>query len=169
MGRRNNGSHNTIAYTMLSVPVGSYAKDELANIGTDHWVVDLGSGYTYFNMESGREFSAVLGLTYNFENPDTNYQNGIDAHLDWGASQFLSEQVHVGLVGYFFYQLTGDSEKSATLGDFKSSVNGIGPQAGYLFKIGKKEAYLNLKAYWEFGADHRPEGWNGSLTISLPL
>jgi len=38
-----------------------------------------------------------------------------------------------------------------------------------LFQNGEKDAYLNLKGYWEFGADHRPEGWNGSLTVSLPL
>jgi hypothetical protein len=77
--------------------------------------------------------------------------------------------VHVGLVGYFYYQLTGDSGDGATLGDFKSSVNGIGPQAGYSFKIGEKNAYVNLKGYWEFGADNRPEGWNCSLTFSLPI
>ena len=65
----------------------------LANIGTSHWSVDGGGGYTYFNAKSGREFSAVVGFTYNFENTDTDYQNGIDSHLDWGASQFLSEQL----------------------------------------------------------------------------
>lgn len=131
--------------------------------------MDAGGGYTYLNTKTGREFSAVAGLTYNFENPDTDYQNGIDAHLDWGASQFLSEQWHVGLVGYFYYQLTGDSGDGAVLGDFKSSVNAIGPQVGYLFKMGGKDAYLNLKGYWEFGAKNRPEGWNAWLTLAIPL
>ena len=167
--RWNNGDHNTLAYVMLGVPVGSYEVDRLANIGTNHWSADIGGGYTYLNMKTGREFSAVLGITYNFENSDTNYQSGIDAHLDWGASQFLSEQVHIGLVGYFYYQLTGDSGSGAKLGDFKSQVNGIGPQVGYLFKMGEKDAYLNLKGYWEFGARNRPEGWNSWLTLVLPL
>ncbi len=165
--RWNKGSHNTMIYTMAGVPVGSYDAERLASIGMGHWAVDLGGGYTYLNMASGYEFSATLGLTYNFENPDTDYQNGIDAHLDWGASKFVTEQVHLGLVGYFYYQLTGDSGEGAVLGDFKSSVNGIGPQIGYLFKMGEKDTYLNLKAYWEFGADHRPEGWNGWLTWSI--
>ena len=159
--RWNHGDHNTMVYTMLGLPVGSYDAERLASIGTNHWAVDVGGGYTYLNMDTGREFSATLGFTYNFENPDTDYQNGIDAHLDWGASQFLNEQVHLGLVGYFYYQLTGDSGDGAVLGDFKSSVNGIGPQIGYLFKMGGMDAYLNLKGYWEFGADNRPEGWNG--------
>jgi len=167
--RWNHGVHNTMIYTMLGVPVGSYEVGRLANIGTNHCSVDVGGGYTYLNTNTGREFSAVAGLTYNFENPDTDYQNGIDAHLDWGASQFLSEQVHVGLVGYFFYQITGDSGSGAKLGDFKSRVNGIGPQVGYIFTMGERQAYLNLKGYWEFGAENRPEGWNSWLTLSLPI
>ena len=37
------------------------------------------------------EFSAVSGLTYNFTNPHTDYQNGIDWHVDLAqASRFLS-------------------------------------------------------------------------------
>ena len=167
--RWNHGVHNTMVYIMGGVPVGSYDVDRLANIGLNHWSVDAGGGYTYLNAKTGREFSAVLGLTYNFENPDTDYQNGIDLHLDWGASQFLSEQWHVGLVGYIYYQITGDSGAGAVLGDFKSSVNAIGPQVGYIFKMWEREAYLNLKVYWEFGAENRPEGWNSWLTLVLPL
>ena len=167
--RWNHGVHNTMVYTMLGVPVGSYKAGRLANIGTNHWSADAGGGYTYLNTKTGREFSAVAGLTYNFKNPDTKYQNGIDLHLDWGASQFLSEQVHVGLVGYFYHQITGDSGSGAKLGDFKSRVNGIGPQVGYIFKMGEREAYLNIKGYWEFGAKNRPEGWNAWVTLSLPI
>ncbi len=167
--RWNHGDHNTMVYAMAGVPVGSYDVDRLANIGTNHWSLDGGGGYTYLNMQTGREFSATAGLSYSFENPDTNYQNGVSFHLDWGASQFVSEQMHVGLVGYFYYQLTGDSGSGAQLGDFKSSVNGIGPQIGYLFNMGDKQAYLNIKGYWEWGAEHRPEGWNGWVTLSLPI
>ncbi len=110
-----------------------------------------------------------LGFTYNFENPDTNYRNGTDAHLDWAASQFLSETFHLGLGGYFYNQLTGDSGDGATLGDFESEVAAIGPQAGWFFKVGDNTWYFNLKGYYEFGAQHRPEGWNAWLTLSLPL
>lgn len=167
--RWNHGNHNSMTYTMLGVPVGSYNVDRLVNIGTNHWSADIGGGYTYFNPKSGREFSAVLGATYNFENPDTDYQNGIDMHLDLGISQFLSEQWHVGLVGYVFHQVTGDSGAGAQLGDFKSRVNGFGPQVGYIFNMGGKSAYLNLKSYFEFGAENRIEGCNGWITLSIPL
>lgn len=165
----NNGVHNTTVYTMLGIPVGSYQVDRLSNIGSNHWAADVGYGYTYLNPDSGREFSATAGLTYNFENPDTDYKNGIDSHLDWAASQFVSEQWHVGVVGYFYYQLTGDSGAGAELGDFKSRVNGIGPQAGYFFPMNKGQGYLNFKGYWEFGAKNRIEGWNAWITLAIPL
>jgi hypothetical protein len=165
--RWNNGVHSTMVYASAGVPVGSYKADRLVNIGTNHWSLDAGGGYTYLDMQTGREFSATAGLTYNFENPDTDYQNGIAAHVDWGASQFLSEQWHVGLVGYFYYQITGDSGAGAVLGDFKSSVSAIGPQVGYLFEMDGRQAYLNLKAYSEFDAKNRPEGWNAWLILAM--
>lgn len=165
--RWNDGVHNYMTYAMLGVPVGKYDKNELANLGVNHWSIDLGVGYTYLNQTNGREFSAVLGFTYNFENPDTNYQNGISGHIDWAASQFLSETFHLGLVGYFYHQLTGDSGDGAQLGDFKSSVSAIGPELGWFLKDGSW--YVNLKGYYEFDAEHRPEGWNGWLTLSVPL
>ena len=167
--RWNNGNHNWMAYTQIGVPVGSYQVGRLANLGTNHWSADAGGGYTFLNQTTGREFSAVAGATYNFENHDTDYRNGIDGHIDWGASQFLSEQVHVGLVGYFYHQLSGDSESGARLGDFESRVNGIGPQIGYLFKVGERQGYINFKGYHEFDNKNRPEGWNAWLTLSIPL
>ena len=53
------------------------------------------------------------------------------------------------------------------LGDNKSRVAGIGPQIGYIFPVGEKRGYLNLKGYYEFDADRRPEGWNVWLTFAI--
>ena len=163
------GRNNYMAYGMLGIPVGSYDKNRLANIGTNHWSIDAGGGYTYFDTLKGREFSAVAGVTYNFENHDTNYRNGVDGHIDWAASQFFSERLHAGLVGYFYRQLSGDSGSGARLGDFNSRTNAIGPQVGYFFPFGRSKGYVNLKGYWEFDAAHRTEGWNVWLTVGLPL
>lgn len=162
------GSSNFMAYTMIGVPTGAYDARRLANIGTNHWSVDAGGGYTYLDTQ-GHEFSVAAGLTYNFENPDTHYRNGVDGHVDWAASQFFSEQLHAGVVGYVYRQLSGDSGSGAVLGDFKSRTNGVGPQVGYFFPFGGGKGYVNLKAYWEFDAEHRADGWNAWLTLSLPL
>ena len=88
----NSGVNNAMVYVTGDIPVGDYDPDRLSNIGIGHAAIDAGYGYTYFDTKKGHEFSAVLGLTYNFENPDTDYKNGIDAHLDYGISQFLSAE-----------------------------------------------------------------------------
>jgi hypothetical protein len=163
----NAGVHNFMTYMTGNIPVGAYSPTRLANLGIGHAAIDGGGGYTYFNPQTGREFSAVAGLTYNFKNHDTQYQNGIDFHLDWGASQFLSKQVFVGLVGYAYQQITDDFGQHPSLGGFRSRVLGAGPQVGYLFPVGGMQGYLNLKAYGEFAAENRPAGWNTWLTFSI--
>ena len=114
--RWNSGVHNWMVYGAGDIPVGDYSSTNLANIGIGHGAVDGGGGYTYFNPQTGHEFSAVTGLTYNLINPSTNYQNGVDWHLDWGASQFLTKQILVGAVGYFYEQITPDSGSGDRVG-----------------------------------------------------
>ena len=80
--------------------------------------------------------------------------------------QFFSEMFHTGVVGYYYIQLTGDNGDGATLGDFKARVAGLGPQAGWFLE---NKWYVNLKGYWEFAAQNRPEGWNVWLTLAIPL
>lgn len=165
--RWNAGVHNYMTYITGDIPVGAYQSTRLANIGIGHGAIDAGGGYTYFNPMTGHEFSGVLGFTYNFENPDTNYQSGVDMHFDWGASQFLSKQVQVGLVGYLYQQLGCDSGTGDRVGCFRSRVAGIGPQVGFIFPVGDMQGYLNIKGYKEFAAENRPEGWNTWVTFAI--
>jgi hypothetical protein len=164
----NAGVNNFMTYVTGDIPVGAYDSMRLANIGIGHWVIDAGGGYTYFNPQTGHEASAVLGFSYNFKNPSTQYQNGVDMHLDWGVSQFLTKQWQVGLVGYVYQEIGCDSGTGDRVGCFQSRVVGVGPQVGYLFPVGEKmQGYLNLKAYREFENANRPDGWNVWLTFNL--
>lgn len=163
----NAGVHNFMTYINGDIPVGAYSPTRLANLGIGHGAVDGGGGYTYFNPVTGHEFSAVAGLTYNLKNQDTQYQNGIDFHVDWGASQFLSKQFLVGLVGYYYQQVSDDFGQHPVLGGFRSRVVGVGPQVGFLFPVGDLQGYVNLKGYGEFDASNRPSGWNTWLTFSI--
>ena len=164
----NMGVHNFMTYATGDIPVGAYDSTRIANIGIGHGAIDGGGGYTYFDPKSGHEFTAVGGFTYNFINPSTNYQSGIDFHLDMAASQFLSKQLFVGAVGYIYQQVTGDSGSGDRVGAFESRVAGIGPQIGYIFPINNNmQGYVNAKAYFEFDNQNRPAGWNTWLTFSI--
>jgi hypothetical protein len=166
--RWNSGVNNFMTYLTGNLTTGVYHSQSIANLGIGHNAIDAGGAYTYFDQKAGHEFSATLGFTYNFENEHTNYQNGIDMHLDWGASQFLTKQWQVGLVGYWYQQLSCDSGSGDRVGCFESRVVGIGPQIGYIIPISKEwQGYINLKGYGEFAGQNRPDGWNAWLTIAI--
>lgn len=163
----NQGVHNFMTYLAGDIPVGAYSATRLSNIGIGHGAIDGGAGYTYLDMQAGHEFSAVAGLTYNFINPEMNVQSGVDFHLDWAASQFLSHQFFVGAVGYFYDQLSCDSGSGNRAGCFESRVVGVGPQVGFLFPAGQFSGFLGLKGYKEFDAQNRPSGWNTWVTVAF--
>jgi hypothetical protein len=110
----------------------------------------------------------MLGFTYNFANQSTQYQSGVDVHFDWGASQFLTKQVQVGVVGYVYRQLGCDTGAGDRVGCFQSQVVGAGPQLGFIIPLTTEtQGYLNLKSYWEFANQNRPAGWNGWVTFVI--
>lgn len=165
--RWNKGADNFMTYVAGNIPVGAYNALRLANIGLGYGAIDAGGAYTYYNSETGHEFSGTLGFTYNLINPATQYQSGVDIHFDWGASHFFTEDFHAGLVGYVYKQIGCDGGSGDRVGCFQSQVVGIGPQVGFIFPVGSMEGYLNLKVYDEFAAENRPEGWNAWVTFSL--
>jgi hypothetical protein len=165
--RWNAGVHNYMTYITGDIPVGAYDSARLSNVGIGHGAIDGGGGYTYLNPQTGHEFSGVLGFTYNFTNQSTQYQNGVDMHFDWGASQFLTKQFQVGLVGYVYKEIGCDSGSGDRVGCFQSQVVGVGPQLGFIFPVGDLQGYINLKGYKEFAAENRPDGWNTWITFVI--
>lgn len=165
--RWNHDVHNFMVYLAESVPVGSYDANRIVNLGTNHTSLDSGVGYTYFDLETGGEFSSVLGWTYNFKNQRTQYQNGVDMHGDFSASKFFAKKIQLGLVGYLYQQLSCDKGTGVFVGCFKSRVLGAGPQAGYMKLFKHAQVFINFKGYKEFSAENRASGWNTWLTVSV--
>lgn len=165
----NKGNSNWMTYLTGDIPVGAYDARRLSNLGIGHSAIDAGGGYTYLNETTGRELSAVIGFTKNFENGDTHYKNGANFHLDWAASQFLSANWQLGVVGYVYSQLTDDSGSGNRVGAFRSQVAAAGPEVGYLFNFHGRQAYFNVRGYWEFSAKNRLDGRAVFATLSLPL
>ena len=165
--RWNSGVHNFMTYFTGNATVGRYEPGRLANLGIGHNALDAGGAYTYLDPKNGNELSATLGFTYNFENPYTQYKSGVDMHLDWGTSHFVTKQLQLGAVGYVYQQISCDSGAGDRLGCFESRVIGVGPQLGYIIPMGELQGYLNLKGFKEFDAAHRASGWNTWLTFAI--
>lgn len=163
------GVHNFMTYVTANVPLGAYDMNRQASVGLGRWAIDAGGGYTYYNDDTGNELSAVLGFTYNFMNPYTAYQSGVDMHLELSASKYLTERFLAGITGYFYQQISPDTGPGATLGPFMSRVAGAGPQLGYDFNFGGTSASLSARGYYEFAAQNRTEGWNAWLTLVVNL
>ncbi len=163
----NQGVNNEMVYIAGNIPSGTYDPNRLANLSFGFWGVDVGGAYTYLDPKAGHEFSIAGGVTYSAINPYLQYQNGIDAHLDWAASQFISKSVLVGVAGYYFQQLTDDQGPGATLGGFRGMAVGIGPQIGFLFPVGDYQGYLNLKGYADLETENRPKGWSTWVTFAI--
>jgi hypothetical protein len=110
-----------------------------------------------------------VGVTFNGENPATDYKTGTEFHLEGAITQNFSPAFSLGLVGYYYNQLSGDSGSGARLGDFEGEVAAIGGTLGYNFKVGPLPVSTRLKYYHEFAAENRLEGDAGFITVSMPL
>ena len=101
----------------------------------------------------------VVGYGYNSENDDTNYQSGDEVHVDFVLNQFFTESFAVGINGYFYKQVGGDSGNGAILGSFRGEGAGIGPAVYYIRKIGGRDVALVAKWMHDVHAENRIEGY----------
>jgi len=158
--------HVNVSETII-VPLGSYDVDEDVNGGLNYWTFETVVAGTYLHPEKGFELSAALGYLYNTENDDTDYQTGQEFHVDFMVNQFLSETFAVGVHGFYYKQITGDSGSGAVLGDFKGEAAGIGPALMWIPKIKDKDVVISLKWLHEFDVEHRLEGDHVFLNATL--
>ena len=163
------GNFHWQAGVALNVPIGDYQDGQIANISFNHWAEDVFATATWLNPAIGLDISGAVGVTFNQENPATDYETGTEFHFEGAVSQFLSKQFSLGLTGYYYNQLTGDSGSGARLGAFEGEVAAIGGTAAYNFQLGKLPVSTRLKYYHEFDVTNRLEGNAGFITVSMPL
>jgi hypothetical protein len=157
-------------YGSVYIPVGDYEVGRIANIGKNRWALDVGGAYTMANFKGGRELSSVLGFTFNGDNEDTDYSTGTEMHFEVAGKQHLPNHWSMGLVGYWYEQLTADSNNPEVLGDFEGRAIAIGPEISYQFTQNpQRPVTLDLRWYHEVEAKNRLEGDSVFLTVSVPL
>lgn len=133
-------------YETIITPTGKYDVNDVVNVGLNHWSFDTVFAFTHFNPDSGFDFSMATGFIVNTENDDTDYETGNEVHVDVMANQFLSETFALGLKGYYYKQVTGDSGRGAILGDFQGESYGLGPSLLWVPKT--KSGNFSVTASW---------------------
>jgi hypothetical protein len=150
-------------------PSGSYKPTSFSNVSLNRPALDAFGAFTWLSSTTGQELSAKAGVTFNGTNTINDYRTGNEFHLEWAAMQHISPSLAVGLVGYYYDQLTGDSGRGAKLGAFEGRVAALGGEVDVNFKLGELPVSSKLRVYREFGAENRFEGTVGILTFAVPL
>jgi hypothetical protein len=154
---------------LLNVPIGPWDTESISNVSFHHWGLDTTAAVTWLDPTRGHEVSVAAGFTFNWENPDTDYKTGTEFHVEWALVQHLSKTFSVGLAGYHYQQVTGDSGSGARLGPFEGRVTALGPVLTYSFTCGQIPVSTQLEWMHEFDAVNRAEGDVGLFTVSMPL
>lgn len=154
---------------LLNVPIGPWDSESISNVAFNRWALDTTAAVTWLDATRGHEVSVAAGFTFNGENPDTDYETGTEFHVEWGLIQHFSKAFSLGVAGYHYQQVTGDSGPGARLGDFKGRVTAIGPVMTYTFMHGKTPITTQLEWMHEFDAKNRTEGDMGMLNVTIPI
>jgi len=147
--------------TGVYAPTGDYEIGRLANTGKNFWTIEPTVGFLYFGQKNGFEASVYAGLDFNTENEATSYQSGSQFHIDGTLAQHFKLAgglAGVGVTGFWYDQLTGDSGAGATFGDFKAQTAGVGPVLSYASKVGGKDLIAEIKWLHEVETRYRLEG-----------
>jgi hypothetical protein len=157
--------HFRFSQTIIA-PTGGYDLDQAANLGRNYWSFDTAGAVTWFNTGSGTEISVAPGIMLNTENHKTNYKTGSEFHVDFAINQFLSETFAIGVRGYYYKQVSGDSGSGAILGSFKSESVGLGP--GFFWTPEFAGGRLVVQGKWmhDFDATNRFESDYGTLGVA---
>lgn len=154
---------------LLNVPIGPWDNSSSSNLAFNHWGLATIGAVTWLDPNIGLEISAAPGFTFNWENPDTDYETGTEFHVEFAVLQHFSPKFAVGVAGFHYQQVTGDSGAGARLGAFKGRATAVGPIATFNFNLGKLPVSSQLSWMHDFDVQNRLEGDLGVLTISMPL
>ncbi len=150
----------------IVAPTGAYDVNVFTNLGRNYWAFDTVAAVTYFHQETGTEVSVAPGLMMNTTNNATDYRTGNEFHMDFTVNQFLSETFALGLRGYLYDQVTGDSGSGARLGDFKSESFGLGFGVFWTPKFANGKFVLVAKYMNDVHAENRLESEFGTIGVA---
>jgi hypothetical protein len=150
---------------------GRYDVNETNNLGRNYFSYDELVGITWLDETNGHELSFMAGYMINTKNQATDYKTGDEFHVDYTLAQYLSRQFGLGIVGYYYKQMTDDDSPvldeinavNSAIGlptpdGYKSKGAAIGPALMYTPNIGGKDVSIIVKWLYEFSMTDRLEG-----------
>lgn len=172
------GDHQSVTFApTIVMPLGDFKANQRVNTGFgDYYTFRPSVQYAFIG--DGWDLGGRAVMSFNTRNKDTGYYSGKIFNFDWQAMAFVSEDIRVGVQGYFVRQLQADTVTPTPANGMtqkmlvdqqgnKASVNGIGPAVAWLMNGG--EMLIEGKFIKEFGAKNRTEGQAFWLTVSKPL
>jgi hypothetical protein len=157
----------------ITVPTGDYDAARLANTSNNFYTYKPLVSATWLPTER-TELSVKTTYSFNEENHDTDYRSGQIFHFDYSASYRVTDNLRLGLNGYYLKQTTDDEQFGRTvtfLGEdvddgVRGQVFAIGP-AAYLTFL--KYASFEMRWAKEFAVENRPEGEMFWAKLNLPF
>lgn len=168
------GDHQSVTFApTIVMPLGDFKAADRVNTGFgDYYTFRPSVQYAFIG--DGWDLGGRAVMSFNTRNKDTGYRTGNVFNFDWQAMTFVSEDIRLGVQGYFVRQLQVDTSNVASKqadinaqNGSKASVNAIGPAVAWLKNGG--EMLIEAKFVKEFGAKNRTEGQAFWLTVSKPL
>ncbi|WP_290874860.1 transporter [Aquabacterium sp.] len=176
------GDHQAVTFApTLVLPTGDYKADRRLNPGYGNFITFRPS-VQYAFIGDGWDLGGRAVLSFNTRNKENGYYSGTMFNLDYQAMAFVSEDVRLGLQGYWVRQIGRDTQdlsgypaaQQAALAATtdlstgnKASVVAAGPAVAWLKNGG--EFMLEGKFLKEYKAHNRTEGQAFWLTLSKPL
>ncbi|HVM62735.1 MAG TPA: transporter [Verrucomicrobiae bacterium] len=148
----------------MIVPTGRYDAKAVLNAGSNFFSIDPYWAGTVFVLPRWT-MSWRLHYLWNDRNDAPGMgleteQPGQAIHANFATEyEVVSKHLRVGMNGYFFEQIT-DSQANGANVDGHEQVVALGP--GAVWHISQND-HLFFGAYYEFAADHRPDGQRYTL------
>ncbi|WP_230707843.1 SphA family protein [Marinobacter adhaerens] len=157
-------SHVAVGLDVFA-PTGKFDRDELANIGRNHWTIQPVAAFTHVDPE-GLNVDVKAMYDFNTRNSDTDYRSGQELHADYSLGWGVGSGWVLGVGGYVYQQTTTDKVNDDRVEDNKGRAFAIGPSVKYTSSDGW---FLTAKWQQESGVRNRPEGEAYWLKLTFPL
>lgn len=163
LGWHHSATLHTIAAVDFVAPTGRYDRNDLANLGRNHWAVQPVFAVSRIDP-AGWNADVKLMWDVNLRNHDTATRSGQAVHADLALGWGLGNGWTLGAGGYVYRQVSDDSGPNASAG--KATANAVGPSLRYTHANG---LLLTVKVQKEFAVRNRPQGQQLWFKAVLPF